>query len=78
MRELVGIWCAAYEAEARDALQLDPLGNELFPVEQARIVQLLVRRVAVTADGIAVDVRAEGISGVIREMLAPAQMEAAE
>ena len=34
------------EAEVREALeQLDPLWDELFPAEQARIVQLLVERV---------------------------------
>ncbi|MFD2237782.1 recombinase family protein [Aureimonas populi] len=67
------------EAEAIAALNdFDALWNQLFPAEQARIIQLLVRRVIVTADGLAVDVRAEGIGGVIREMLAPARMEAAE
>ena len=36
------------EAEVREALlQLDPLWDELFPAEQARIVQLLVERVEV-------------------------------
>ena len=67
------------ETEAIAALNdFDALWNQLFPAEQARIIQLLVRRVIVTADGLAVDVRAEGIGGVIREMLAPARMEAAE
>lgn len=67
------------EAEAIAALNdFDALWNQLFPAEQARIIQLLVRRVTVTADGLAVDVRAEGIGGVIREMLAPARIEAAE
>jgi DNA invertase Pin-like site-specific DNA recombinase len=67
------------EAEAIAALNdFGTLWGQLFPAEQARIIQLLVRRVTVTAEGLAVDVRAEGISGVIREMLAPSQMEAAE
>lgn len=67
------------EAEAIAALNdFDALWNQLFPAEQARIIQLLVRRVTVTAGGLAVDVRAEGIGGVIREMIAPARMEAAE
>jgi hypothetical protein len=36
------------EDEAREALlQLDPLWDELFPAEQARIVHLLVERVDV-------------------------------
>ena len=56
---MVGTWRAARaqapdltEAEVREALeQLDPLWDELFPAEQARIVQLLVERVDVGPDG---------------------------
>ena len=52
---IIGTWRAARaeqddvtEDEAREALtQLDPLWDELFPAEQARIVQLLVERVDV-------------------------------
>jgi hypothetical protein len=34
------------ESEVRDALlRFDPLWDELFPAEQARIVQLLVERI---------------------------------
>ena len=50
----------------------------LFPLEQARIIQLLVRRVTVTAAGLEVDIRREGVAGVIREMIAPRDIEAAE
>ena len=40
------------EDEVREALaQLDPLWDELFPAEQARIVQLLVERVEIGPDG---------------------------
>ena len=43
------------EAEVREALErLDPLWDELFPAEQARIVQLLVERVDVRPDGVAI------------------------
>ena len=57
---IVGTWRAARaeqdditEDEAREALlQLDPLWDELFPAEQARIVQLLVERVDVGVDGV--------------------------
>jgi hypothetical protein len=42
--------------------------NELFPVEQARIVQLLVERVYVTENAIEVRIRAEGIASLIREL----------
>ncbi len=69
----------ASEADAIAALhEFNALWSQLFPVEQARIIQLLVRRVAVTAAGLEVDIRREGIAGVIREMVAPREMEAAE
>jgi DNA invertase Pin-like site-specific DNA recombinase len=41
------------ESEVRDALQrLDPVWGELFPAEQARVIQLLVERVDVSPDGV--------------------------
>jgi hypothetical protein len=52
--------------------------SQLFPAEQARIIQLLVRRVTVTTAGLEVDIRREGIAGVVREMVAPRRMAAAE
>ena len=51
---------------------------QLFPAEQARIIQLLVLRVTVTAAGLEVDIRREGIAGVVRDMVASRGMEAAE
>lgn len=67
------------EADAIAALhEFSALWAKLFPAEQARIIQLLVRRVTVTAAGLEVDIRREGIAGVIREMVAPRAMEAAE
>ena len=36
------------------------VGNELFPAEQARIVQLLVEQVEVQEDALEVRIRAEG------------------
>jgi len=67
------------EAEAIDALQQFPkLWDQLFPGEQARIIQLLVRRVTVTAEGLVIDLRTDGIAGVMREMMTPRQLEAAE
>jgi len=70
---------AVSEADAIAALhEFNALWSQLFPAEQARIIQLLVRRVTVTAAGLEVDIRREGIAGVIREMLAPRRMEAAE
>ena len=70
---------AVSEADAIAALhEFKALWSQLFPAEQARIIQLLVRRVTVTAAGLEVDIRREGIAGVIREMVTPRQMEAAE
>ena len=73
---IVGTWRAARteqdditEDEAREALlQLDPLWDELFPAEQARIVQLLVERVEVRMDGVDIRLRANGLSGLVREV----------
>ena len=57
------------EDEAREALlQLDPLWDELFPAEQARIVQLLVERVDVRMHGVEVRLRPNGLAGLVREV----------
>ena len=48
-------------------LQLDPLWDELFPAEQARIVQLLVKRVEITEDGLDIRFRTDGLAGLVRE-----------
>ena len=66
------------EADAREALQqLDPLWDELFPAEQARIVALLVERVDIGADGLNVRLRVDGLGGLAREMLTGGIGEAA-
>ncbi len=72
---VVGTWRAARDqddgitkADVRDALlQLDPLWDELFPAEQARIVQLLVERVEIAEDGLDIRLRAAGLTGLVRE-----------
>jgi DNA invertase Pin-like site-specific DNA recombinase len=57
------------EHEVRDALdRFDPLWEELFPAEQARIVQLLVERIDVTLDGIDIRLRVEGLTELVREL----------
>ncbi len=59
------------EADAHTALQqLDPLWDELFPVEQARIVSLLVERVDIGTERLNVRLRVDGIGSLAREMLA--------
>jgi DNA invertase Pin-like site-specific DNA recombinase len=73
---VAGTWKAARtldddvtEVDARAALQqLDPLWDELFPAEQARIVALLVERVDIGTDGLNVLLRVDGLGGLAREM----------
>ena len=75
---VAGTWKAARaqdgeitEAEARTALQqLDPLWDELFPAEQARIVGLLVERIDVGVNALDVRLRVDGLTAVTREMMA--------
>jgi len=52
------------------------LWDALLPVEQARIVRLLVDRVTVGASEIAVDLRHDGIRSVVRDMISPRNDEA--
>ena len=75
---IAGTWKAArsqdgeiIEADARDALtRLDPLWDELFPAELARIVTLLVERIDIGTDGLDVSFRMDGLTGLAREMMA--------
>jgi site-specific DNA recombinase len=81
---VVGTWRAAHaeqddiaEDEAREALlQLDPLWDELFPAEQARIVQLLVERVDVRTHGVEIRLRPNGLTGLVRETAGNARVAA--
>jgi site-specific DNA recombinase len=49
---------------------------ELFPAEQARIVQLLVERVDVQEDALEVRIRAEGLAGLVGELRQDARIAA--
>jgi hypothetical protein len=51
--------------------QFNELWAELFPAEQARIIQLLVERVEITAQGADITLRVEGLSSVLHEMRVP-------
>ena len=65
------------EAQVREALHsFEPLWNELFPAEQARIVQLLVDRVDVAPDGIQIRLRTEGLATLVADLRA-AEMDRA-
>ena len=57
------------EREVIEALgEFEPLWDELFPAEQARIIRLLVERVDVSTDGIDVRLRAEGLRALAEEL----------
>jgi DNA invertase Pin-like site-specific DNA recombinase len=57
------------EADVREALnRLDPLWDELFPTEQARIVQLLVERVDVSPDSAEIRLRTEGLEKMVHDL----------
>ena len=59
------------ETVVRETLgRLDPLWDELFPAEQARIVQLLVERVDVSPDGADIRLRTEGLTNLVADLRA--------
>ena len=55
----------------------DRIWGELFPVEQARLVRLLVERVDVSDDGIKVRLRTDGLRDVIGELQVPSALDQA-
>jgi DNA invertase Pin-like site-specific DNA recombinase len=57
------------EADVRDALhRLDPLWDELFPAEQARVVQLLVDRVDISPEGADIRLRTESLTKLVSDL----------
>ena len=48
--------------------RIEPLWDELFHSERARIVRLLVDRVDVRADGAAVRLRLDGLGSLVRDL----------
>jgi site-specific DNA recombinase len=73
---VAGTWKAAQaqggdvtEADVRTALQqVDPLWDDLFPAEQARIVALLVERIDIGTEGLHLRLRIDGLTGLAREL----------
>ena len=73
---MVGTWRAARadapnltEAETLPVLErLDPLWDELFPAEQARIVRLLVERVEISPTGADIRLRLKGLASLVRDL----------
>jgi hypothetical protein len=54
------------------------LWNELFPAEQARIVQLLVERVDVAEDGISISLRTDGLTSIAQDLRRPSAIRLGE
>jgi site-specific DNA recombinase len=75
---IVATWRAARtqvdglsEDEVRTALdRLDPVWDELFPAEQARIVRLLVARVDVGTAGLDIHLRTKGLTATFQQLAA--------
>jgi DNA invertase Pin-like site-specific DNA recombinase len=73
---VVGTWMAARaelpeltEDETRETLELlDPLWDELFPVEQGRIIRLLVERVEIGPAGADIRLRIAGLTSLVRDL----------
>jgi site-specific DNA recombinase len=47
---------------------LEPVWDELYPAEQARILRLLIDRIDVASDGISVTLHAAGIRSLVAEL----------
>ena len=85
--ELVAQTWATAKREGNDAIterevtvllaEFVTVWSELFPAEQARIVQLLVERVDVQEDGLEVRIRAEGLASLIGELRQQGERKAA-
>ena len=73
---VVKTWAAAQtkdptitEKEVRQALRdIDPVWSELFPVEQARILNLLIERIAVMTTGLDIKFRSTGLESIARDL----------
>jgi len=53
---------------AESLRRLDPIWDELFPLEQSRIVQLLVERVTINVDGMNIRIRGNGLHSLVTEV----------
>jgi site-specific DNA recombinase len=48
---------------------IEPVWDELFPAEQARIIQLLVERVTVSPTGLRIDMKTAGMKELIQSVM---------
>jgi site-specific DNA recombinase len=66
------------EKEVRSALtEFEELWDELFPAEQARIVELLVQRVDVYPDRLDITLKIEGLTSLYSELRTPTELQQA-
>ncbi|CAA6605174.1 conserved hypothetical protein [Rhodospirillaceae bacterium LM-1] len=65
-------------SEVRKALkEFDALWDELFPAEQARILELLVEKVVVHLGDVELKLRIEGLASLVADMSAQLKRKAA-
>jgi site-specific DNA recombinase len=73
---IVATWRAARstiadltEQQVRDELhRFEEIWSELFPIEQARLVQLLVERVEISKAGVDITLRLEGLTSLLQDL----------
>jgi site-specific DNA recombinase len=67
------------ESEVIEALGvLEPVWDELYPAEQARILRLLIERIDIGPDGISVTLHAAGIRSLVAELADQEALAASE
>jgi hypothetical protein len=70
IREVVALDPTADAQETILTLQsIEPVWDELFPAEQARIIQLLVERVTVSPTGLRIDMKTAGMKELIQSVI---------
>jgi site-specific DNA recombinase len=66
------------ESEVRAALvDFQELWNELFPAEQARVVELLVERIDLHPDALEITLKVDGLTSLCNELKAPTEFQQA-
>ena len=59
------------ERQVRDELRgFEAIWSELFPAEQARLVQLLVERIDISESGADITLRVDGVASLMQDLLA--------
>ncbi len=70
IREVVALDPAADAQQVITTLQsIEPVWDELFPAEQARIIQLLVERVTISQTGLRIDMKTAGMKELIQSVM---------